>query len=183
MKESIGNAFVSGLVIMFLFLTILILTFAINYSRANKIKNKILNYVANYAEKNSTVDQDGNMVPIDIENDSSFSQKIDEELADVGYRRNDGGFDQNRCTKDNGKDEGYDSELKKVLNPNSQYHYCIYSYKTDKGYYYGVETFMYFDIPIIGKTIEIPLYGETRVIYNLGNRGGSREGKSEREFY
>ena len=38
MKESIGNAFVLGIFITFAFLTMLILMYAINYSRASKIK-------------------------------------------------------------------------------------------------------------------------------------------------
>lgn len=164
MKESIGNAFISGLVIMFLFLIVLILSFAINYSRANKIKNKILNYVANYAELKSNV-IDGKIEPIDI-NDGDLEGQIESELANVGYRKNYAGANKNTCTKNK---SGVQSE---TLNPNSDYHYCIYAYETDRGYYYGVETFMYFDIPVIGRTIEIPVYGETRVIYDLGNRGG-----------
>lgn len=171
MKESIGNAFVSGLVIMFLFLIVLILTFAINYSRANKIKNKILNYVANYAELNSKVNDSGEIEPISI-TESDLGTKIETELANVGYRRNDGGFNQNRCTKNKGNN--YDESTVQVLNPQSSYHYCVYAYETERGYYYGVETFMYLDIPVIGKTIEIPVYGETRVIYNLGDRGSSK---------
>lgn len=166
MKESIGNAFVSGLVIMFLFLIVLILSFAINYSRANKIKNKILNYVANYAELHSTV-RDGVIEAIDI-NDGNLEREIDRELANVGYRQNYAGSNKNSCTKNK------NNQSSDVLNPNSVYHYCIYSYETERGYYYGVETFMYFDIPVIGRTIEIPVYGETRVIYDLGDRGGAR---------
>lgn len=169
MKESIGNAFVSGLVIMFLFLIVLILSFAINYSRANKIKNKILNYVANYAELNSTVDTAGNIKPIDINEADVLEEQINRELASVGYRRNYAGANKNTCTK-NRSNQAANVE---TLNPNGDFHYCIYAYETDRGFYYGVETFMYFDIPVIGRTIEIPVYGETRVIYDLGDRGGT----------
>ena len=49
MKESIGNAFVFGFFITFAFLLMLMLSAAINYSRANKIKNKILNNIASVA--------------------------------------------------------------------------------------------------------------------------------------
>ncbi len=164
MKASIGNAFVSGVVIMFLFLTILILTFAINYSRANKIKNKLLNYVANYAEKYSNI-EGNNITTIDI-NDPKFVEGIESELASVGYRRNKGLTMENKCTKE--KSGGT------PLTGSQNYHYCIYAYETERGYYYGVETFMYLDIPIVGYTLEFPLYGETRVIYDLGDRGGKK---------
>lgn len=164
MKESIGNAFVSGLVIMFLFLIVLILTFAINYSRANKIKNRLLNYIAAYSELHSKV-SDGSEISgfIDLEN-NDLKKQINEELAKVGYRRNEGGFNQNYCP---------DKDNAALLNPQSDYRYCVYGYKTSRGYYYGVTTFMYFDIPIIGTTLEFPVYGETRIIYDLGSLGGN----------
>ena len=161
MKESICNAFVFGFVLLFSFLIMFILTAAVNYSRANKVKNKILNYIANYAELKSTVDESGNLVPINLEG-SDLEFQINNELSQIGYRVNNGGCGQNKCNSIRNKTKA------QVLNPNSDYHYCVYAYESERGYYYGVATFMYFDIPLIGTTLEIPVYGETKVIYNLG---------------
>lgn len=153
MKESIGNAFVFGLFITFAFLLMFMLSAAINYSRANKIKNKILNHIASVAELETN---SGSYLDTD-----SLSKLVNDDLAKIGYRANTGGWNQNKCKKRNGAE---------VINSQSDYHYCVYAFQTDKGYYYGVTTFMYFDIPVIGATLEFPVYGETRVIYDLGEK-------------
>ena len=160
MKESIGNAYVFGIFITFAFLLMLILTVSINYSRASKIKDRILAKVQAYAEANSEINVDGTFGKIDF-NDEAFHIEIDRELATLGYRRNNGGYNQNDCPSRNGA---------MPMNPHSDYRYCIYSYSTSRGYYYGVTTYMYFDVPVIGTTLEFPIYGETRIIYNLGNK-------------
>lgn len=168
MKESMGNAFVLSLIAAFSLLIMLILTYAINYSRANKVKNKILNYIASYAEVNTTVDSSGTLQPIDLTSRTGveLADQIDRELSEIGYRGNYGGWNQNSCPeRNNGQ----------VLNSHSNYHYCVYAYKSERGYYYGVTTFMYFDIPVIGASLELPVYGETRVIYDLGDTGGRKD--------
>ena len=157
MKESFGNAFVFGAVVLVSFLIVFILNAAINYSRANKVKNRILNYVAFYAELHFDIDSAGNILPIDITS-ADLQEKIDAELSKIGYRMNFGGWSQNNCP------EKGNAEL---LNPQSNYHYCVYAHPSERGYYYSVTTFMYFDIPIIGTTLELPVSGQTRVIYNL----------------
>ena len=160
MKESIGNAFVFGFFIFFAFLTLFILTVSINYSRASKIKNRLLAKVQAYAESTSNISADGSIDVIDFESED-FIYEVEHELASLGYRRNDGGYHQNNCDL-NGDDQKQKNA--KVMNPNSNYKYCIYAYETSRGYYYGVKTYMYFDIPIIGSTLEFPIYGETKVI-------------------
>ncbi len=159
MKESIGNAFVFGLFITFAFLLMFMLSAAINYSRANKIKNKILNHIASVAEFETN---SGSYLDTD-----SLSKLVNDDLAKIGYRRNDGGWNQNSCPEkcDDERENCVDS-----INQQSDYHYCVYAFQTEKGYYYGVTTFMYFDIPVIGTTLEFPVYGETRVIYDLGEK-------------
>lgn len=160
MKESIGNAFVFGIFTIFAFLTLLILTVSINYSRASKIKDRLLSKVQAYAESSANIKSDGSIDMIDFESED-FLYEIEHELASLGYRRNAGGYSQNNCPNKEGAIP---------MNSNSNYKYCIYAYDTSRGYYYGVTTYMYFDIPIIGTTLEFPIYGETRVIYNLGNK-------------
>lgn len=159
MRESMGNALIFGIVIFFVFLMMFILTAATNYSRANKIKNKILNYVSNYAELKSTTDGES-IEPIDL-NDGELEKEIERELSEIGYRMNNGGIGRNVCPQRRGVT---------AINPNSNYHYCLYAFYSKRGYYYGVTTFMYFDIPIIGTTLEFPVYGETSVIYDLGGK-------------
>lgn len=165
MKESIGNAFVFGFFAFFAFLTVMILTISINYSRASKIKNRLLEKVEAYAESSTNIATDGSIDVIDFESED-FKYEIEHELANLGYRRNEGGFLQNDCELGD-SDEKSSSAI--VMNPHSNYKYCIYAYPTSRGYYYGVKTYMYFDIPIIGSLLQFPIYGETKVIYNLGD--------------
>lgn len=164
MKESMGNAFVFGLVLTFAFLMMIILTAAINYSRANKVKNKILHYVSAYAEYNTKVDANGNSEPIDL-NGSDLEEQINRELSEIGYKANYGGWSQNDCD-----DKGVSEKGGITLNSHSNYHYCVYAFPSERGYYYGVKTFMYFDVPVIGAQLELPVYGETRIIYDLGEK-------------
>lgn len=79
-------------------------------------------------------------------------QEIDENLASIGYRMVD-----KPCGDHNGTMPVYN---------NSPYRYCVYQYNTSKGDYYGVKVFIHFDFPLIGGFIEIPIYGETRVLFD-----------------
>ena len=175
MKESISNAFIFGIFITFAFLLLIIFTAAINYSRANKVKNKILNHIASYAELHTEVTPQGEPLPIDLDTNTELKETIETELSEIGYRGNYGGWNANESCNNYKKtvegsinqEEGIENET--LLNPNSNYKYCVFSYKTTRGYYYRVVTFMYFDIPIINTTLEFPISGETRVIYDLGN--------------
>lgn len=160
MKESIGNAFVFGIFTVFAILTLLILTVSINYSRASKIKDRLLSKVQAYAESTANIKSDGSIDVIDFDSED-FIYEVEHELASLGYRRNVGGYSQNNCPERDGAI---------LMNRNSNFKYCIYAYDTSRGYYYAVTTYMYFDIPIIGTTLEFPIYGETKVIYNLDGK-------------
>ena len=79
-------------------------------------------------------------------------QEIDESLASIGYRIVD---------KSCPSRKGVNAEQK------SDYRYCVYKYTNEeKGVYYGVTVFIHFDIPLIGDFVEIPIYGESRLIFN-----------------
>lgn len=77
-------------------------------------------------------------------------EEIEKNLADIGYRIVD-----KSCKERNGVSAIQDSD----------YRYCLYKYDTAKGPYYGVTVFIHIDIPIIGDWFEIPLYGETRILF------------------
>ena len=136
MKESIANAFISNLVIMFIIILIFFFTGSLSYSKAFKVKNRIVDIIEKYEKY-----------------DSSAIDEIASTLKEMGYRVSKG---SNDCPKRNDKDS-------LTLNTNT-YHYCVYEYDTPKGKYYGVAAYMYFDFPIIGQSLEIPVYGETKIM-------------------
>lgn len=77
--------------------------------------------------------------------------EIDESLASIGYRIVD-----KECPTRKGATAITDSD----------YRYCVYEYTNEeKGVYYGVTVFIHFDIPLIGDFFEIPIYGESRIIF------------------
>lgn len=164
MKESIGNAFVFGVFVVFAFLTMLILTFAINYSRASKIKNRLVNYVQTYAENSLASGMDGT----DFFEDEEFMIEVDLVLSKAGYRMKDSINRYDTSCPTDSNEIGRDAIL--MSNYSSNYDYCIYAYPTSRGYFYKIITYMYLDIPIIGEGIKFPISGETRTIYNLGDR-------------
>lgn len=76
--------------------------------------------------------------------------QIDQDLSAIGYRVID-----KKCPTHRGV------QGKQI----SDYRYCVYEYTVEKGTYYGVMVFIHFDVPLIGDYFEIPIYGESRLIF------------------
>ena len=106
-----------------------------SYSKAYKIKNKIINYI----EDSGTYDR-------------NTKDKISAKLKEMGYRVVSG---TPKCNDRGGT---------LLTSEANNYRYCIVEFKNDKGVYYGVTTYMYFDFPLINALLEFPVYGETKVI-------------------
>lgn len=139
MRESVGQAFLYNLVIILITIMIFILVGSLAYSKAYKIKNKLVDIVEKYKGYNS-----------------SAKDEIDEYLGSIGYKVNPHG--SQRC-----KQRG-DGII--LTNEATTYRYCVYRYEESKGTYYGINTYIYFEFPIIGDVLEVPVYGETEVFYN-----------------
>lgn len=135
MKESISNAFLVNLVIIFIIIFIFFFTGSLSYSKAFKVKNRIIDIIEKYEGYNKK----------DVE------AEIISTLGEMGYRIS----NDKSCPKRNGKDA--------INSISGSYHYCVYEYTASKGNYYGVTAYMYFDFPIIGQSVKFPVYGETRV--------------------
>lgn len=145
MRESIGNSYVFNIIIVFVGIIILILIGSLSYSKAFKIKTKVISII----EKNKGY------------NNTTVRTEIDDYLNTAGYRvtrtseRNNSSL---RCKDVNGV---------KAMNTGNNYDYCIYRFDTVRGPYYRVTVFISFDIPVISSYLRIPMSGETRVIYEL----------------
>lgn len=155
MKESISTAAVFNIMIVFISTLLLFLIGSISYSKAFKVKNKIIE---------------------EIERDKGYATTtevaIEKWLQEIGYRRNTVGMKAG-CKNGN-------------VNTKSSYRYCVYEKSTclsnnangnvqrgnivndenqdevrNCGTFYEVVAYMYFDIPIIGDLLEIPVSGET----------------------
>ena len=146
MRESIGNSFIFYFVIIFFALFILFFVGALSYTKAFKVKNRIVDIIEN---------NDGLI-------NNAVESEIDKNLGEMGYR-----IDP-RANCKNQRFEN-DSSYKKVeKTTGSSYRYCIYE-KTikDKGKYYAVVAYMYFEVPLIGANLEFPVFGETKVFTKI----------------
>jgi len=144
MKEAIGTSLVFNLMMIFIGVLIVILVSSISYSKAFKIRNRILDRIQEYEGYNI---------------ESGVVAAIENDLKDIGYRIT----DQVECKDRNGVKSLTDSYA-------GGYDYCVYEYSdnTNKGKYYGVTVFINFDIPLVRNYIKIPVYGETRIIFDKG---------------
>lgn len=152
MREAIGTTYVLNFIIVFFVIFIAFFVGSMVYTKAFKVKNKIIDIIEYY---------DGDVV------DGSNSLKsvpltdINNKLGSIGYRI--ANNNQNNCNNNRFTDKGG-----QIVNKgNSNYRYCIYKFKENRGTYYGVVTYMYFEIPIIGAKLELPIYGETRTFIKL----------------
>lgn len=167
MKESLGNAMLFNIIIVFVILLIAFFIGSLSYSKAYKVKNKIIEEIEQEGEAASTVDETKNAyerAKVDIEDwleggTSKNGKTINS--TGVGYPKNTNGGRNTRsfCTDTEGT----------LVSQTNAYEYCVYRLedcnKDGCYYYYRVTTFMYFDIPVIaefaGNLLKIPVSGET----------------------
>lgn len=136
MREAFGNTFVFNFIIVFVIIFIFFFAGSLTYSKAFKVKNRIVDIIEKYEAYNQNA-----------------KDEITSTLSEMGYRVN---FSNKGCPQRNGKDS--------LTVTNNGYRYCVYEYDTNKGKYYGVSAYMYFEFPIIGQSMEFPVYGETRIL-------------------
>lgn len=142
MREAIGNSYIFSIVIALIGIIFLILIGSLSYSKAFKVKTRIIEII----EKNSGY------------NEENIKMEIDNYLKTVGYT----------VTKSSNSGKCVELNGTKAINTKSKnYDYCIYRFNTVKGPYYHVTVFISFDIPVISSYLRIPVSGETRVIYEL----------------
>lgn len=150
MKEALGNAFVMQFVITFIVLFIFFFVGSLSYTKAFKVKNSIINSIEKYGGYDDSLN-------------SEVKQEINANLKSMGYQVKNG---VPKCNPRNGV-------AAMTMTANS-YRYCVYKYETSRGNYYGVTTYMYFQIPVIGANIEIPIHGESKVIGLFGEEPSNK---------
>ena len=146
MRDAFGGAFSIKLMLIFLMLYISFICVAINYARAFRVKNRIINI---------------------IEQREGYATDI---VDDIQTYLNNSGYhieytDVKSVSSCNTLNEEYD-EIQTFVEPG----YCIAknrpSYDPNKKNqdYYLIETYMVFSIPVIRISFPIAVRGETRVI-------------------
>ena len=158
MKEAFGNTAITTIVITFMAILILILASSSSYSKASKVRNRIIEMIENNQGYGS--DCKACVNPWD-----TFRDDVEKELANYGYRINTQNNKCGECPKGMSEESCRNSGAKLIDNF-TKYQYCVYEFHTVNGVYYGVETYMYFDIPLV-ENIKFAIYGETKTLYDL----------------
>lgn len=154
MRESIGGTWLLGFVVLFIVLFSAYLAYSINYTKAFKTKNFIINTIE---ENEGFSECDG--CNFEQFQDSDYAEHHDTEskiyyyLKNIGYATQT--IDKSKCSDEDDYKEGG---------------YCVRTISTSSGgIYYKVTTFINIEIPLIWQTFTIPIKGETKVIYNANN--------------
>ena len=159
MKEAIANAGIFNLVIIFVIILIAFFIGSLSYSKAFKVKNKILEEIEKDQAYTTGVD-------------NSTEDRVEEWIGNIGYRVNTG---NTRNSANCPTAIGNGGEQGKLVNSDGDYQYCVYEFdtctaKADKakcGKYYRVIAYMYFDIPILSGLLRIPVSGETMIFNEI----------------
>ncbi len=160
MKESISNAFLFNIIIIFVIIMIAFFVGSLSYSKAFKVKNKIVEEIEKEGE-NST---DPATAYTRAEDDITEWLNAGDDGNGIGYRPKTNAVSGVRCNNDRGT----------LVSQSSDYQYCVYMINTCTngrenkcGVYYRVTAYMFFDIPIIGDMIQIPVSGETMIFQKI----------------
>ena len=142
MKAATGNAMLMNIIIVFLVIVMALLVTSISYTKAFRIKNRIVDIIEYY---NGNFDDDNTK--------ANITKEINNSLSSVGYRLS-------------GSTKCKEVDNKKAIQLDSNYQVCIYEYdNSTRGKYYKVIAYMYFDVPVVGGILNIPVSGETKVFY------------------
>lgn len=145
MREAIGGTWIFSIVIVFVVLFSSYLAISVNYSKAFKVKNKIV----------TIIEQKEGL-------SSSAQDEIKSYLDGVGY------FVYGKC---NTNEKGFDPNS----SLNGTYKYCVSCKKSgtdvfSKNYYY-VRVFFRLDLPILGEIFTFPITGETKAVHFANDAG------------
>ena len=169
MKEAISNAFVFNLIIVFVIILIAFFVGSISYSKASKVKNRIVEVIEKEGEHS---DNPENAYALGKEEIEEWLSSGNENGTGIGYRQNTNGGLKNNCPNITPVPEG--ATVTNVTETND-YEYCVYRIEyCDKdnsrcNIYYRVIAYMYFDVPIISDLVRIPITGETMTFTKLNS--------------
>lgn len=167
MRDAFGGAFMIKLFLVFIFIYICFTAVALNYAKAFKVKNKIIDYL----ESNEIIDLDS----ITAEQLNIMNRFFDEEvLGNMNYSVNQDNFCSRINTTDyTGKTVAICHDSGIVIRQSGQA-------MNTEGVYYTVSTYVGWSVPFLNKLLELnsnnqkqdtvkglwKISGETRVVIN-----------------
>lgn len=155
MRESLGGSLLLNLVIVFAGLVIIFFISILSYSKAYRVKNRIVEIIEKY----------GAYEKIDANGKNAITEELNPDLSAAGYETS----IPRKCDTIRTRlvNEKYTGALSSNLNKTYGYDYCVFEMKSSTnstGKYYVVVTFIHFEIPILGDFLTFPVYGETKIL-------------------
>ena len=153
MREAIGGAWLTGIVVLFIVLFSAFLAISVNYTKAFRAKNKIINLI----EENEgfSITRYSSLDSIDLatlRQSNRTEDKVYAYLKDAGSAT---------AVKKNGT---YVFKCPDGSNPREG-GYCVKKVASSQGSYYKVTTFIKIELPLISNTFTVPISGDTKVLY------------------
>ena len=146
MKSAIGNSLLMSIAVTIMLVVIILFVSVIAYSKAYKIKNKIIEII----EKN-----EGYITVVDENGKNPMEEEINSFLYKSGYKTG----NYNNCS-------GVlaDKEVNSIVHDGG-FNYCVGEKTLDDGSkYYVVITFVEFNFPLVGSISPITVSGETKIL-------------------
>lgn len=145
MRSAIGNALLMTLVVTIVSLVMLVFVNILAYSKAYRVKNRIIEVIEKYEGYNSEA-----------------QDEINNYLHQSGYKV--GRYD--KCINDfSRKFDNITDEDKAKIQVSDNYKYCVLQKETSNGgSYYIVMAYVDYTFPVIDQTLTTPVSGETKII-------------------
>ena len=154
MRASIGNSLLLSIVIVIVTTIIIIFVSTLAYSKAYRVKNRIIEIIENNYNHNASLNSF---------NYDEVKQEINDYLHQTGYRV--GKLDSKECKK-RLQDRNVDvSDDNNIIYNGLEYKYCIGKKNVSKyENIYVVVTYVEFNLPIVGNIVPISVSGETKTL-------------------
>ena len=149
MRDAVGGTFMIKLILVFLAVYIIFMGAALNYAKAFRVKNKVMDII----EQNEGMEE-ADFNNLSGTNNLGVTGKINEYLSTVSY--NVSLTDKNKENKGVCFDRGYCIDQKESTNVDGVYNT-----------YYKVTTFVKIEFPFFKLNFTIPITGETRKIERI----------------
>lgn len=159
MREAIGGTQLLLIVMTIFVVTMMLLAGSIGYTKAFKARNAILNIVQSHGAY-------GKDAPTVMASDG-IEDEIATLLNEMGYHTKIG--TTGACKNYDKLRNQYGNE-NVTKSENQNYNFCVYSMIDGQGNrLYGVETYMYFELPLFGRTdiLSFPLYADSYTFFKV----------------
>ena len=150
MKSGVGSVVLYNIIIVFIVLTFGFLMATISYVKAFKVNSKISSVIEKYEGYNELSDRE---ILLNL-------QTIGYQIAPTGTYNC-----PSRLHFHNGRLKSYNAISSEGY---KNHRYCLYKYDNKDGYFtYGIITYVFMDIPLIGGKFRLPVYSETDAIFEF----------------